>query len=237
MKVFAFSLCSPSAAPDLVLRLPALMLAVLLAGPGRADECDQLPMPSVTVNRLDENITVSNQYSYRELTHLGATLAPAGRQVLGLTRGKAVARFTTRTPLYIDRTGRWECASPQISVSFGLSPMTVYVAKEFREGSCAYREIYQHELRHVKAYRDHLNRIEKEVSDMLNQRFATGGPWRGPAGQAQERLQRELEDRWLPYIRRAINRVDQAQALIDTPEEYARVSNSCNGEISRRTRQ
>jgi hypothetical protein len=118
-------------------------------------------------------------------------------------------------------------------VSYGFSPMTVYVAREFPEGSCAFKEIYAHELRHVKAYQEHLASIENELRETLTGRFATGEPWRGPLGQTQSRLQQELDERWLPYIQRAINRAEEAQALIDTPEEYARVTDSCNGEIKK----
>jgi hypothetical protein len=211
-------------------------LLLFFSSQGWADECDKLPKPSVTVKRLDERFTVDTQQSYKTLNHLGSALARPGNQILGLTRGKAVARFATSTPSYLDRSGLWECASPQLTVTFGFSPMAVYVAKEFPAGSCAYNEIYQHELRHVKTYQAHLAGIEKEISDTLNRRFATGAPWRGPAGQTRARLQQELDERWLPYIQREINRADEAQALIDTPEEYARVADACNGEIRKRIR-
>lgn len=216
--------------------LPALLLAVFLCCPGRADECEQLPKPSVTVKRLAERFSVTTQYGYRELNHLGAALAQPGKQVLGLTRSNAVVQFSTQTPRYVDRSGRNECASPQLALTLGFSPMTVYVAKEFPAGSCAYQEIYQHELRHVKAYQAHLASIEKDLADTLNRRFATDGPWHGPAGETSARLQRELDERWLPYVQREIARGNDAQALIDTPEEYARVANACDGEIGKRIR-
>jgi hypothetical protein len=40
----------------------------------------------------------------------------------------------------------------------------------------------------------------------------------------------------VPFVKREINKVDAAQALIDTPEEYARVAASCGGEIRKLTR-
>ncbi|MDQ5942080.1 MAG: hypothetical protein QG572_893 [Pseudomonadota bacterium] len=200
----------------------------------RADECDQLPKPSVTLKRLDAHPILNNTYSYKELTHLGAAGVRKGTQVLGLTRGTAIAQFETSIPLYIDRTGRWECASPQIIVSYGFNPMTISIAREFPEGSCAYKEIHQHELRHVSTYLTHLASIEKDLAETLAQRFNTEKPWRGPAGQTQTQLQRELKERWLPYIQREINRGDEAQERIDTAEEYARVANACNGEIRKR---
>ena len=219
--------------PTFLMRAIALLLTSLFSYQSWADECEQLPNPSVTVKRFEEPFTLNTKYGHKEIAHLGSALARPGNQILGLTSGKAIARFAISTRLYVDRTGRWECASPQLTVTYGFSPMTVYVAKEFPESSCAYKEIYAHELRHVKTYQAHLASIEKDLAETLNNRFATGGPWRGPVGQTQTMLQRELDDRWLPYIQREINRGEDAQALIDTPEAYARVANSCNGEIQK----
>lgn len=214
--------------------IPTVALAALLAAtPIRADECERLPLPSVTLKRLDEPLSLDTSYGHKSITALASTLNRAEKRVLGLTRGTARVQFETRTSLVIDRSGRWECASPQIAVSYGFSPMKVYVASEFAKGSCAYNEIYQHELRHVKTYQDHLARIEKDLADTLTRRFATGAPWRAPVGQTRMTLERELNERWLPFITREIERVESAQALIDTPEEYARVSESCNGDIRR----
>ena len=99
-----------------------------------------------------------------------------------------------------------------------------------------YREIHEHEMRHVRAYQAHLKAIEKTLADALQARFAGTGPWRGPRGETNARLQAELQERWVPFVKREINKVDAAQALIDTPEEYARVAASCGGEIRRLTR-
>jgi hypothetical protein len=209
---------------------------LLLAGPAQGDDCDRLPKPSVTVKRLDERITLNNTYSYKSLTNIGASIARPNQQVLGLTRGNAVVSFASSTPTFVDASRRWECASPQITLTYGFSPMTVYVAREFPQGGCAYKEIHEHEMRHVKTYQTHMAGIEKALGEILNERFATGAPWRGPLGQTAGKLQRELDERWLPYIERELKRVEAAQALIDTPEEYARVSNACGGEIKKRTR-
>lgn len=211
-------------------------LALFCSSPCLADECEQLPKPSLTLKRLDVRPSLDNQFSYKELTHLGSASLRKGHQVLGLTRGTAVAQFETRIPLYIDKTGRWECASPQIVVSYGFKPLTISVAREFPEGSCAYKEIYEHELRHVSTYLAHLASIEKDLAETLAQRFDTGKPWRGPVGQTQAQLQQELKERWLPYIQREINRGEEAQNRIDTEAEYARVSNACNGEVKKRIR-
>ena len=211
--------------------LPLIFLPAL----AQADQCEQLPKPSITVKRIDEHLSFNTRYSFRSLTNIGAATALPGYQVLGLTRGNATVQFAIKVPSFVDASGRWECASPQITLSFGFTPMTVYVAKEFPAGSCAYKEIYEHEMRHVKTYQSHLSDIEKDLTATLTTRFATDAPWRGPVGQTMGKLQRELDERWTPYVQREIKRVDAAQALIDTAEEYERIASSCNGEIKKQT--
>lgn len=215
-----------------------LMLGTLSQVPSeaRADNCERLPKPTVTLQRHQEAFSLDLRSSFRTLTLLGPAGTRPGMQVLGLTRGTAIVSFQTRIVSYVAPGGRWECASPQLTVTYGFSPMTVYVAREFPKGSCAWNEIHRHELRHVQAYQDHLAGIESELRETLQRRFVTGDPWRGPVGQARNRIQQELEERWAPYVKRMINKVDQTQALIDTPEEYARVASSCGGEIRRLTR-
>ena len=212
------------------------LLTLLLCGHCLADGCDRLAPPSVQLELHDEPISLDTRTSFRTLTLLGPPQARPGQQVLGLTRGTATVRFDTRVSSNVDPSGRWECASPQITVRYGFSPMTVYVAREFPPGGCAYREIHEHEMRHVRAYQAHLKAIEKTLADALQARFAGTGPWRGPRGETNVRLQAELQERWVPFVKREINKVDAAQALIDTPEEYARVAASCGGEIRKLTR-
>lgn len=216
------------------MRRTTLMWAVVLAGQAQAGTCDALPPPSVIVRRIAEPVTLNVEYGYKSLGVLAASLARPGKQVLGLTRGKAVVTFESNTLLLTDRAGQWECASPQLLIRYGFKPLTVYVANEFPPGSCAYRAIYAHEIRHVDTYLAHLEAIEDDLTTSLRRRFATGAPWRGPSGQTRTILQRELEERWVPYMKREIARVEAAQALIDTPEEYAKVAASCDGEIRKR---
>jgi len=217
--------------------LPPVVIALLVFAQAAADECERLPAPSVTVTRLEEPITINTQYGYRELTHLGSDIARTGQAILGLTRGKARASFSVTMTRHPDKTRRWECASPQILLTYGFSPMTIYVAKEIPKGTCAYDEVLRHEMRHVTAYRSHLAAIEPKVREALTARFVTGEPWRGPLGQPPRQLQREISERWQPYMEHEINLGMAAQKEIDAPEEYARVLDSCNGEIRRLTRQ
>ena len=215
------------------MRVLAIFITLLLSGLLWADECDRLPKPTVTLKRIDEHVTVDTNYSYKELARMASPLAKPGTRLLGLTRGKATVQFAISVPALVEQGGHWLCASPQVVVTFGLRPMTVYIAKEVPAGSCAFDEIYRHELRHVRAYQEHLARIEGTLERTLLRRFGTESPWRNPPTDTRTQLAREMKERWLPYVRDEINRGEADQELIDTPEEYARVADSCNGEVKK----
>lgn len=215
---------------------PLLSLGLLATPALAADPCDELPKPSVTIKRLDDKLVENLTYGYRSLTTIGSSANRPGHQVLGLTRGNATARFDLTLKSIADPSGRWECASPQITLTYGMTPLTVFVAREFPPGSCAHKEIREHEMRHVQTYQTHLAAIEKNLAETLDRRFATGSVWRGRSGETAAALRRELDEYWLPYVQREIRKGEIAQAAIDTPEEYERVAQACDGEVAKRLR-
>jgi hypothetical protein len=223
-----------SAPPGLLMRWTLLLAGSVACGaPSAANlaECERLPMPAVSVQLMENKVGFNTEFGYRSLTSIGGDKVRPGSQVLGLTRANAVARFNLNMPAYRDAGQRYECASPQITLTLGFNQITVYVGKEFPKGSCAYKEILAHEMRHVKAYQAHLASVQKEVQGGISNRFATGSVWRGAVGASYARVLQELDERWLPYVNREIGKVEEPQALIDTPEEYERLQNACNGEV------
>ncbi len=211
-----------------------LMLTASLAHSlSMADPCDRLPASSIVVKRLEAPIETNFRYGYKTLKGMSADYVRQDIEVLGLTRGQAVAKFQSKSVIQPDPGGRWECASHQLTLEYGFSPMTVYVGKEFPKGSCAYEEILDHEMKHVRTYEAHARKIEREINETLSQRFASSTPVRGGRGETQARLSREINERWIPYITRLLEQVTAEQREVDSPEEYDRVSKSCNGEIKR----
>lgn len=206
----AFFLCHPA-------------VAGALAG------CDTLPKPSVTVRMADAPVSFDTTLGYRELTSRVGEQARPGWQVLGLTQARAVAGFSLEMPSMAN--DQYECASPQITLTLSIQPLIVYVGREFPKGSCAYKEILDHEMRHVKAYQEHMAKVRTTFQEALTRRYATASVWRGPAGTLYERLTQELNEHWTAAITRDFERVEGPQRLIDTPEEYARIAGSCGGEV------
>ncbi len=151
---------------------------------------------------MESPIQTDYQRSTLALKAMSDRYADPRSVVLGLTQGKAFASAKVGSKLLRDATGRWECATHQVSIEIGYKPITIYVGREFPEGSCAFKEVHGHEMRHARIYLDHARSILPEIDAALRQRFLGSDPVRGPAGSTQERIQKELADRWLPYVKR-----------------------------------
>lgn len=197
-------------------------------------QCEsRLAKPAVRVAQADNGYGIDHQLSYAALTGMGANTRRHGRDhVLGLTRAESAATIHVRLERLVDKRNGMECVSPNIEVGIAFKPMVVYIGREFPEESCSYREILDHEMRHVDAYRAHLPKVEAAVRARLEQRF-NGQILYGRAGTLEKGLQKEIADYWLPLVDREVGKVEAVQALIDSPEEYDRLQDICGGELQR----
>jgi hypothetical protein len=192
--------------------------------------CEDAMSKTVTVLATQDNgYTIDNTQSFRALTALKGR-APANAFVLGLTRAQGRLSIASDGALLRDPLSGTECIAPKIDVELYYTPIVIYVGKEFAPGTCAYQEILAHEMRHLKAYRDHLPKVERTVRKALSARF-DNKPLYARSGQASASLKREIDTGWMPYMKRELASVEVQQAAIDTPEEYARLSRVCKGEV------
>jgi hypothetical protein len=171
---------------------------------------------------------VDSSLSYRSLTRMKRERA--GDFVLGLTRAESRVAISLEGAIVSDPATGEECLLPQIGVSLSYLPIVIYIGSEFDAGSCAYREILAHEMRHLKAYVDYLPKVESRVRATMGRRF-DARPVYAPHGQALARVQAELDGRWMPFIKHEMGKAKALQARIDSPGEYARLSKLCQGEV------
>lgn len=192
--------------------------------------CEDTIGKSVSVmSSKQDGYRVDNSYSFHGLSALKGQRAP-GSYVLGLTRTESRVTIGVQGRMLLDAASGYECVAPRLEVKLYYLPIIVYVGREFAPGTCAYREILAHELRHRDIYLGFLPRAEKVVADALARRFE-GKPLYAPRGQARDLLQREIDTGWMPFIKREMAKVERLQAAIDTPQEYARLGKVCAGEV------
>ncbi|WP_338764813.1 hypothetical protein [Massilia sp. METH4] len=212
-----------------------LASAAAQAAPARTPfqiRCEDTITKTVSVFSAKQNgYTINTQLSYKMLTAMKG-VASRNDFVLGLTRTESMVQVSADGAMLQDRASGYECIAPQLKVQLTYAPVKIYVGNEFPVGSCGYKEILAHEMRHMQAYMDHLPKVEKTVAAALAKRFG-GKPFYAPSGTARTALSFEIDSGWLPYIKAEMAKVEAVQAKIDSPAEYARLSKVCNGEIQK----
>lgn len=192
--------------------------------------CEDSISKTVSVLSAKSNgYTINNQLPYRALT-LKTGSIDGRKETLGLTVTRAQYGATLGGPVLQDGASGYECVAPRVEIKLNYAPVLIYVGNEFAPGTCPYNVILEHELRHLKAYMDNLARVEQAVREALERRFEAK-PLYAPSGTAQSALQHEINSLWFPFIHAEFDKGNAEQAKIDTPQEYARLGDSCNGEI------
>jgi hypothetical protein len=192
--------------------------------------CEDTIGQSVSVMSSTQNgYRIDNSYSFHGLSAMKGERAP-GSYVLGLTRTESRVAIGVQGRMLSDPATGYECVAPRLEIKLTYLPIVVYVGREFPPGSCSYREILAHEMRHLDIYLHYLPQAEKAVGDALARRFE-GKPLYAPAGQVRNLLQREIDSGWMPFVKNEMAKVERMQAAIDTPQEYARLGKVCAGEV------
>ena len=216
------------------MRWVATLLLVVAAAAAQARtpfqaRCEDTISKTVSVLSSQQNgYRIDTTRSYRTLSQMKA--GARGSVVLGLTRTESRVSIGVGGAMLTDKASGYECVAPRIDVDVNYLPIVIYVGSEFPVDSCAYREILAHEMRHLKAYQDHLPQVETKVRAALARRFGNR-PLYAPGGQARILLQREIDTQWMPYIKAEMAQVEVVQQRIDSPQEYARLGKVCRGEV------
>jgi hypothetical protein len=221
---------------SLAVCVPAPAIAAMAAdsAAGRTPfqvRCEDTIAKTVSVLSSRSNgYTINNQLPFNQLTARSGSAAN-GMATLGLTVTNGQYAVKLGGTILQDAASGYECIAPRVELALNYSPVLIYVSNEFAPGSCGYQVILEHEQRHLQAYMDNLVRVEKVVRDALNKRF-DAKPLYAPSGTAMSALEHEISSKWFPFIRDEFDKGKDKQALIDTPEEYARMGKVCNGEVA-----
>lgn len=204
----------------------SLAAAALLGG------CDWLqPFEQVCERKLGEtSITVTSEpinervdlgKSSAELTAMGA--AVAGRHVLGLAQTQLKWGVSISSRGLTHRLGGQHCMRPTIEVKLAFDPMTILVAREQPEGSCAFNITMEHERKHVRIYERFLDRVAPQIEAELRSRIGNRILYFATEAEAERHVQTSLKEYLAPMVDKSMQEVTALQAAIDTPEEYFRL--------------
>lgn len=186
----------------------------------------QLGPATVDVTTVPVEFTVSNNWSTEQITRMYPPQYPG--VVLGVTKANLTKELSfDNSGLKQPGSGRL-CTRPQVKVNLAFSPMQVLVGSDFSPNSCKYREIYLHEMRHVKAYSEYLPGVATEIQKQLLEALGQDVHYFKNEEDAEKTLETLLNSMWMPYLTAKMDEVEQEQNKIDTFEEYERLSQACH---------
>lgn len=210
----------------------ALFLAVSAASPALAAEC-RVPgheaKPVVRLNATMAEPVYHHVLSKRELTSRNAALR-VNQAELGLTTTES--RLLIRPKVWFHQAGggRSCVVLDSVEVDWAISSVRVDIAADYREGSCQYQVIRDHENEHVRLTRGAFEAAQPGLRGRLEQAVrelaATTTTAATAEAAAQETLDR-LQARIVPAVQAYQREAKRLNADIDTPDSYARVQARC----------
>jgi hypothetical protein len=210
----------------------AHVLAILLAAAPLLSACDAFrSFENVCEKRLAPTVVdvvakpVSYTYDFTRptsaLTARGAHRA--GTVVLGLVETEIRSEATVGLNGIKQFFGSRYCMRPNLTVKLAFEPMTLFIANEQPEGSCAFGVTMEHELKHIAVYQEYLERFGTRVQEDLGRALGDGIVYLGSKSEADAHVRAVVEKTLAPYMQGVQDEVRAAQARIDSPAEYARL--------------
>ena len=198
------------------------------ADPALVAACEKDLSPTeIVVKTEPAAVTEVNNEDIRTLTMTQQSFSK-GRFTMGLTTEQYDLKVLTKVNSLKMPNGTVSCMRPSLYVTLSEPFHKVSIAREFAPGSCIFNEIRTHEYRHVAVHRQSLEWargvIEQEMKAQIGNTIYYGDP-----KQLQQQVDEAVNTYWLPRAQQLHAEVEKEQLEIDTPEEYERLSNVCEG--------
>jgi hypothetical protein len=202
------------------------------------DTCD--PYPDVPVNvtpRFDEP-----DYDYSiDLAGLQALSSDPQHNLhgahagltLGLTRYEPVMEFATPIKSFHLPGGLFCAHVDHVDVTFGYRNVTVYVPREIPQGSCGFDQVITHERKHIAVNQEILDEYAPQLADRIKDFLRLNGVFREEnpdyaISEVKEKLQAIVDE----IAKDVFTENARRQHEVDNPDEYRRVGESCQGQLS-----
>lgn len=210
----------------------AALLAFVAAGPGRADErCafDAGP-PAVRFETKLGDIAYHNDRDRSQFQRLAPQRRTPGADwfTTGMTIDEIKLDLKVEVGARRLGDGRYCVALSGASARLGYDEINVFIDRRYRPGSCQYRSILDHELKHVAVHGEAVRRYGQAMESALGEAARSTGPFVASSAKAgAERLKRWLDQALRPLFRDMQQGIDRADAVLDSRDNYEREQKQC----------
>lgn len=222
--------------------LPVL-LATLAVSPAFADEASETYESCISTSYLDIPIhivprfdapTYDYQAGVRDITAMSSDSHHSIHEslTLGLTRYEPMLSISAPIVGVKKSNGQTCSHVQQVNITLGYQDVVVYIGREIQQGTCGFEEVMAHEQKHIDVNMQLLQEYIPRISSELNEFLKSNGASQDPnVDQSMNGIKAKLQS-IVEGLFKEMEQDNQArQQEVDTPEEYARISSSCNGEL------
>jgi hypothetical protein len=214
--------------------LLAALINPVLAENNYGTECATPPDVPVHITPLFDAPTYNYDASIPEIKALSADAHHTIHEslTLGVTRYEPMIKISAPVEGLKFSDGRVCGHVDHVDVTVGFQNVIVYIARELPQDSCGFTEVMAHEQKHINVnlqiLEEYIPRINNELSAYLN----ASGAFRDIDMDYGTKL---IQDKMHEIVRTIMTDLAQEnqtrQQAVDTPEEYHRISVSCNGQL------
>ena len=189
--------------------------------------CAKLPPTHFEVVAVPLTFERDDSQSIATLTLKGGS-AFATHRPFGLTTAVFGQNTDIQLNIVDDRGDSRVCDIPRVRIELSMQPVIVYVASKLAAQPCQHDVTLSHEMKHVEVFRETLERAARDLARdfpvaMGVQLRQTRNP-----DELQQRFVVSVRNYLAQFMRDRERMLDDSQAAIDSPEEYARVSTACS---------
>jgi hypothetical protein len=188
--------------------------------------CAKLPPTHFEVVAVPLTFERDDSQSIAALTAKSGS-ALATHRTFGLTSAVFGQSTDIRLNVVDDRADSRACGTPRVRIELSMQPVTVYVASELATQPCQREVTLSHEMKHVEVFREALAVAARDLARDFP--VAIGVQLRSATNpdELQQRFVVAVRNYLGQFMRDRERMLDESQAAVDSPEEYARVSTAC----------
>lgn len=204
---------------------------VLKNGEAAAASCPSLEHPRFILQSVtDPQVIYNHSHSQDEVHKMLEAEKGVGEgwKAVGLTRAEFTVKSSAETRLRPQADGTWCAEFVTVTMTAGFTRQVVEIPDRFREGTCEYKAIVDHENEHVatnnKALADHWARLERESQAALSSLGAMALKSRDEVNSVPMAL---LTERLKPIFAAFSEDQRRRNDHLDVPDNYRAVQSQC----------
>ncbi|MBI1273551.1 MAG: hypothetical protein GC131_05665 [Alphaproteobacteria bacterium] len=133
----------------------------------------------------------------------------------------------------VDNMRGYACGQiTSLRLDVGFRDNTIYVAREIPRRSCSYKEVLEHEHKHVTTDERFLSEAMPRIKKYMKAALAEIGHVQAASRADMEEM---FNQKMNLYMKELINNMSRERQIlqgnVDTPEEYRRITYSCDGQL------